>query len=199
MSYDLRLHRVHRCSHRVGSKSNDVVSAEHSMQIDHCRHSSANRTYFDVYIGMLTCILYPQSLCRYFVWIMTNQSKRCVEFVLEGVPTQDMLVQMERAADATEVERFAESIDDRQHDRSQSTSQLQSLDDLKLLARRLSSSPNEHAFRSIVHRLLIGEQLIVVAESTSLVERILFAFANLLPHGCVRMTTYSDEYLYLYR
>ncbi len=36
-----------------------------------------------------------------------NQSKRCVEYALEGLPTQDMLVQMERAADATEVERFA--------------------------------------------------------------------------------------------
>ncbi len=95
-----------------------------------------------------------------------------------------------------------ESEDGDHQQQSPTVTHLQPLDDLKLLARRLSAPPNAH-FRSIVHRLIIGEQLIVVGDveppALSLVARVLSAFSYLLPAGCVRMTALSDEYLHLYQ
>ena len=45
---------------------------------------------------------------RQFVWILRTQNNRCVELVMEGHPSQDILVAMEQAADEADEQSIRE-------------------------------------------------------------------------------------------
>uniref|UniRef100_A0A914X0C7 Folliculin n=1 Tax=Plectus sambesii TaxID=2011161 RepID=A0A914X0C7_9BILA len=151
-------------------------------------------------------------LHRYFVWIMKMQSLRFVEVLLEGCPTQDMLVEMERSAENPEVPEIDDFlISDQLHDCPVWMSypsddeaneegevvpaHLQAVADFKAISRGLSRED----FTSIVRQIVTGEQLVVVSNRSPLSRRILLAFAVLLPRGCVRLVSHGAFYLELYR
>ena len=62
-----------------------------------------HRYVSSVSVARLVLLFYRQ-----FVWILRTQNNRCVELVMEGHPSQDILVAMEQAADEADEQSIRE-------------------------------------------------------------------------------------------
>ncbi|CAD5215893.1 unnamed protein product [Bursaphelenchus xylophilus] len=129
-------------------------------------------------------------LHRQMLFLLRTQTALLRDTVLEGVPTQDMLVSMERdyhPLDETDVITSFSS--------QQTICHIQTL---KYLSRRLADM-NMNFLMSLIWCLVVGDQLIVKSDDHLARKLFLFAFAHLLPMGCVKITSNSNVYVDYYK
>ena len=104
-----------------------------------------------------------QIACRNFVWILKSQTLRCVELIMEGHPSQDVLVERELQQDDAdgEVTKTPHSNEWFIHDEEdEATADTTSVDTSAADASRgeCLSTPAQHSLRSHGHLLRAVEQ-----------------------------------------
>ncbi|CAD6198614.1 unnamed protein product [Caenorhabditis auriculariae] len=125
------------------------------------------------------------TLHRQMMWTLRSPILSCHDQVMEGVPTQDMLVMMELdAASIVELEL---------HHPNQHEVSMQQLSNLKQIARKLCDE-NEIDLDLLIKQVVTGNQVIVESADPSLCRQFLLAVSNLLPIGCLKLSTYKEYY-----
>ncbi|EYC01604.1 hypothetical protein Y032_0105g3649 [Ancylostoma ceylanicum] len=119
------------------------------------------------------------------MWTLRTEILRYCDQVLEGVPTQDMLVMMEmEPADIMELDLAQPN----QHEVT-----LQQLANLKLAAKLLHDE-SEADLDLVIKQIITGGQLVVESPDRLLAKQLILALSNLLPIGCLKVLTYNDTY-----
>ncbi|XP_014350058.1 folliculin isoform X2 [Latimeria chalumnae] len=157
-----------------------------------------------------------------FAWLLKACGSRLTEKLLEGAPTEDTLVQMEKLAD---LEEESESWNDPEREDTKSCVRLDSVE-----GRELSKCPTDasllldgtwnvatlrsavfrslrhmrqvlgvSAFRMLAWHVLIGNQVIWRGQNKDLIQSAFDVLKAMLPVGCVRIIPYSDQYEETYR
>ncbi|KAI6196921.1 Folliculin [Aphelenchoides besseyi] len=129
------------------------------------------------------------TLHRQMLYLLRTQSQMLQDNVLEGIPSQDMLVSMERDPESLEESELITSMateSTRFHIRN-----------LQRLAWRLSSM-DERLLAGLIWTVVLGDQIVVKSTCPAACKSFLFALAHLLPVGCVRIlpnsSVYTDQY-----
>ncbi|VDP29518.1 unnamed protein product [Soboliphyme baturini] len=157
-------------------------------------------------------------LNRCFVWLLRKQNERCVETLLEGLPCEDQVVEME-SQNSVEPTNSASSFTRSEVNGSFSECCLDGLTSvtdgsgsgggpkanipedcsypLKML-RRVFGCLGADEFKSLLFHLLIGNQVIVKSDSERVTKLCLDGLSFLLPRGCCRTVYYSKRYLELW-
>lgn len=125
------------------------------------------------------------TLHRQMMWTLRSPILSCHDQVMEGVPTQDMMVLME-LDDAAIVELEL-------HHPNQHAVSMQQLSNLKLIARMLMDE-SERDLELLIKHVVTGGQLVIESSDRSLSRQALLAVSNLLPIGCIKLATYKDVY-----
>lgn len=124
-------------------------------------------------------------LHRRMMWTLRTEILRYCDQVLEGVPTQDMLVMMEmEPADIVELDLAHPN----QHEVT-----LQQLANLKLIAKMLHDE-NEADLDLVIKQVITGGQIVVESPDRALAKQLNLALSNLLPIGCLKVLIYSETY-----
>ncbi|KAK5966666.1 Folliculin [Trichostrongylus colubriformis] len=119
------------------------------------------------------------------MWTLRTEILRYCDQVLEGVPTQDMLVMMEmEPTDILELDLAQPN----QHEVT-----LQQLANLKLAAKMLYDE-NETDLDLVIKQVITGGQLVVESPDRNLAKQLILALSNLLPIGCLKVLIYSETY-----
>ncbi|KAJ1365565.1 hypothetical protein KIN20_025936 [Parelaphostrongylus tenuis] len=122
---------------------------------------------------------------KQMMWTLRTEILRYCDQVLEGVPTQDMLVMMEmEPADIME-------LDLAQPNHHEVT--LQQLANLKLVAKMLRDK-NEADLDLVIKQVITGGQIVVESPDRILAKHLILALSNLLPIGCLKVSIYSETY-----
>ncbi|VDK43568.1 unnamed protein product [Anisakis simplex] len=163
-------------------------------------------------------------LHKQMTYVLRTQARLCTESVLEGVPTQDALVQfeLERSFDygAAAIGDGGEVLnlnDDQMavdnvncycsFTNSNSTpindygiDPLEQVDYLQSISQKIHALGKHfpNALDIILKQLVTGGQLVVQCDDRCLARQVLTAFAYLLPIGCVHIT-YSESYEHVFR
>lgn len=140
-----------------------------------------------------------------FVWILKACSNRITETLLEGPPTEDSIIDMEKQeeteegfiklfskpanevgdGDTTPLAEEREITDDDIH-----PSELDNIHNLRLLLKVLGESN----FHLLTHHVVIGNQVIIRGSYQKVIKLILHALMMLVPRGCCRSIFHSNEY-----
>ncbi|XP_005523103.1 PREDICTED: folliculin isoform X1 [Pseudopodoces humilis] len=156
-----------------------------------------------------------------FAWLLKACGSRLTEKLLEGAPTEDTLVQMEKLADLKEE---SEGWDGSEEEKppsqpdvgegqeltksSPETSLMPDCNSWNVAHRRLSVFRSlrhmrqvlgASAFRMLAWHVLMGNQVIWKARDMDLVQSAFDVLRTMLPIGCVRIIPYSDQYEEAYR
>ncbi|XP_015498844.1 folliculin isoform X1 [Parus major] len=156
-----------------------------------------------------------------FAWLLKACGSRLTEKLLEGAPTEDTLVQMEKLADLKEE---SEGWDGSEEEKPSSqpdvgegqelsksspeTSLMPDCNSWNVAHRRLSVFRSlrhmrqvlgASAFRMLAWHVLMGNQVIWKARDMDLVQSAFDVLRTMLPIGCVRIIPYSDQYEEAYR
>ncbi|OPJ87379.1 folliculin [Patagioenas fasciata monilis] len=157
-----------------------------------------------------------------FAWLLKACGSRLTEKLLEGAPTEDTLVQMEKLADLKEESEGWDGSEEEQKPSSQpdvvegqelskcspETSLMPDCNSWNVAHRRLSVFRSlrhmrqvlgASAFRMLAWHVLMGNQVIWKARDTDLVQSAFDVLRTMLPVGCVRIIPYSDQYEEAYR
>ncbi|VDK63656.1 unnamed protein product [Onchocerca ochengi] len=130
-------------------------------------------------------------LHMFMVCILRTQSRLCKEYLLEGVPTQDMLVMKEREL---KIDNGANAYD-------MSCSRcLDCFETLRKIAHMLENLPKingQSVLEIVLTQLVTGGQIVLRCHNEALAKRFLLALSNLLPLGCVRIL-YAEEYRHVF-
>uniref|UniRef100_A0A6I8SRT1 Folliculin n=1 Tax=Xenopus tropicalis TaxID=8364 RepID=A0A6I8SRT1_XENTR len=157
-----------------------------------------------------------------FAWLLKACGCRLTEKLLEGAPTEDTLVQMEKQADLEE-ECAAREVADGEEGRPRLQPEL-------MEGRELSKCPTESsvlsdcswnmvqrrmgvfrslrhmrqvlgasAFRMLAWHVLMGNQVIWKGQDQELIQSAFDVLQAMLPVGCVRVIPYSEKYEDAYR
>ncbi|NXU05988.1 FLCN protein, partial [Buphagus erythrorhynchus] len=147
---------------------------------------------------------------------------RLTEKLLEGAPTEDTLVQMEKLADLKEESEGWDGSEEEEKPSSQpdvvegqelsksspETSLMPDCNSWNVAHRRLSVFRSlrhmrqvlgASAFRMLAWHVLMGNQVIWKAQDMDLVQSAFDVLRTMLPIGCVRIIPYSDQYEEAYR
>uniref|UniRef100_A0A915BDN5 Folliculin n=1 Tax=Parascaris univalens TaxID=6257 RepID=A0A915BDN5_PARUN len=132
-------------------------------------------------------------LHKQMTYVLRTQARLCTESVLEGVPTQDALVQLE-------MERsFDEEMGSELSATDWGIDALQQIVALQFVARRLYHLEQQPlALEALLRQLVTGGQVLVKCDDSSFARQFLIAFAYLLPIGCVHLT-YSQRYEHVFK
>ncbi|CAJ0577994.1 unnamed protein product, partial [Mesorhabditis spiculigera] len=125
-------------------------------------------------------------LHRHMMWTLRSQAIRMGDVILEGVPTQDMLIMMEM--DDTEIEEL-----DLDAPNSHDLTLLQ-LQNLKTIALLLSRDGSTADLDMLLKHIVTGGQVIAESTSRPLCRQFLLSLTNLLPLGCAKMCGWSDTH-----
>ncbi|XP_041363067.1 folliculin-like [Gigantopelta aegis] len=139
-----------------------------------------------------------------FVWILKSCSNRISETLLEGPPTEDSIIDMEKQEETEDgfIKVYTRKLGDgdTQHlsgDESDSSIDMGvgdvSVPGIKNI-RHLWKVLGHNQFHTLAHHAVIGNQIIVTGSPKSLVKSILIALKCLLPKGCCRTICYSSKY-----
>ncbi|XP_052068682.1 folliculin-like [Mytilus californianus] len=140
-----------------------------------------------------------------FVWILKACSNRITETLLEGPPTEDSIIDMEKQeeteegfiklfskpanevgdGDTTPLAEEREITDEDIH-----PSELDNIHNLRLLLKVLGESN----FHLLTHHVVIGNQVIIRGSYQKTIKLILHALMMLVPRGCCRSIFHSNEY-----
>ncbi|XP_077172639.1 folliculin [Paroedura picta] len=158
-----------------------------------------------------------------FAWLLKACGSRLTEKLLEGAPTEDTLVQMEKLAD---LEEESEGWDNSEEEDGKPASRANPGEGRELVKSPTDSSlvldcgswnggvRNQPVFRSLRHlrqvlgvsafhmlawHVLMGNQVIWKARDPDLVQSAFNVLRTMLPVGCVRIIPYSDKYEEAYR
>ncbi|KFR16100.1 Folliculin [Opisthocomus hoazin] len=156
-----------------------------------------------------------------FAWLLKACGSRLTEKLLEGAPTEDTLVQMEKLADLKEE---SEGWDGSEEEKpapqpdvvegqelskcSPETPLMPDCNSWNVAHRRLSVFRSlrhmrqvlgASAFRMLAWHVLMGNQVIWKARDMDLVQSAFDVLRTMLPVGCVRIIPYSDQYEEAYR
>ncbi|NXY83486.1 FLCN protein, partial [Alcedo cyanopectus] len=157
-----------------------------------------------------------------FAWLLKACGSRLTEKLLEGAPTEDTLVQMEKLADLKEESEGWDGSEEEEKPSSQpdvvegqelskcspETSLLPDCNSWNVAHRRLSVFRSlrhmrqvlgASAFRMLAWHVLMGNQVIWKAREMDLVQSAFDILRTMLPVGCVRIIPYSDQYEEAYR
>ncbi|CDW54437.1 Folliculin domain containing protein [Trichuris trichiura] len=164
-----------------------------------------------------------RKLNRAFVWILRAQMEQCVEVILEGLPDQDHLIELETRHMERGFVRYLESdydsfapyraevhlgdiftgvvafpsVDNNNKGGDNSIEPFCTLSVVHLT--HIARSLNKSSFRLLLYHLLVGNQTVVRSSDSDLVKMALDALKLLLPRGCVRQVNFSLEYLECWR
>ncbi|CAD5211544.1 unnamed protein product [Bursaphelenchus okinawaensis] len=204
-NYDYFLNGFAAIITRLQNRAVSVFTMEQDSGGDVALATAVNR------IGFLPTTFFPKKFCldtsrslttivgnneiynvlhRQMLYLLRTQTSLLRDTVLEGVPTQDMLVAMERdyhPLDETDVITSFSSEQTVNHIRT-----------LRYLSRRLADMDKEF-LTHLIWCLVVGDQLIVRSEDNLTKKLFLFAFAHLLPMGCVKITSNSSVYVDSYK
>ncbi|XP_067672296.1 folliculin-like [Haliotis asinina] len=141
-----------------------------------------------------------------FIWILKACGNRMTETLLEGPPTEDSIIDMEKQEETEEgfIKLYSRKISENQPEQVASEdegcidsdveqeymSKAPFIKDLRLFRKALGNSK----FHTLAHHVLIGNQVIISGAEKSQVKAILAALKMLLPKGCCRAITYSNTY-----
>uniref|UniRef100_A0A5F9C1K3 Folliculin n=1 Tax=Oryctolagus cuniculus TaxID=9986 RepID=A0A5F9C1K3_RABIT len=157
-----------------------------------------------------------------FAWLLKACGSRLTEKLLEGAPTEDTLVQMEKLAD---LEEESESWDNSETEEEEKAPVLpggadgreltKCPTDSSLLSDRGSWQPRKptgfkslrhmrqvlgaQSFRMLAWHVLMGNQVIWKSRDVDLVHSAFEVLRTMLPVGCVRIIPYSSQYEEAYR
>ncbi|CAG5126782.1 unnamed protein product [Candidula unifasciata] len=134
-----------------------------------------------------------QMLHMAFLWILKACGSRITETLLEGPPTEDTIIDMEKQEETEEgfIKIFTRKIDEDDLDSENADDPLcPVIKNLRQLRKVLGSSQ----FLTLAHHVVVGNQVIVVGRQCRLVKSILDALKILLPKGCCRVIAYSKSY-----
>ncbi|NWQ81456.1 FLCN protein, partial [Columbina picui] len=157
-----------------------------------------------------------------FAWLLKACGSRLTEKLLEGAPTEDTLVQMEKLADLKEESEGWDGSEEEEKPSSQpdvvegqelskcspETSLMPDCNNWNVAHRRLSVFRSlrhmrqvlgASAFRMLAWHVLMGNQVIWKARDSDLVQSAFDVLRTMLPVGCVRIIPYSDQYEEAYR
>ncbi|NWS13086.1 FLCN protein, partial [Pachyramphus minor] len=157
-----------------------------------------------------------------FAWLLKACGSRLTEKLLEGAPTEDTLVQMEKLADLKEESEGWDGSEEEEKPSSQpevvegqelskcspETSLMPDCNSWNVAHRRLSVFRSlrhmrqvlgASAFRMLAWHVLMGNQVIWKARDVDLVQSAFDVLRTMLPIGCVRIIPYSDQYEEAYR
>ncbi|XP_030085730.1 folliculin [Serinus canaria] len=157
-----------------------------------------------------------------FAWLLKACGSRLTEKLLEGAPTEDTLVQMEKLADLKEESEGWDGSEEEEKTSSQpdvvegqelsksspETSLMPDCNSWNVAHRRLSVFRSlrhmrqvlgASAFRMLAWHVLMGNQVIWKAQDMDLVQSAFDVLRTMLPIGCVRIIPYSDQYEEAYR
>ncbi|XP_056359828.1 folliculin [Oenanthe melanoleuca] len=157
-----------------------------------------------------------------FAWLLKACGSRLTEKLLEGAPTEDTLVQMEKLADLKEESEGWDGSEEEEKPSSQpdvvegqelsksspETSLMPDCNSWNVAHRRLSVFRSlrhmrqvlgASAFRMLAWHVLMGNQVIWKAQDMDLVQSAFDVLRTMLPVGCVRIIPYSDQYEEAYR
>ncbi|XP_023591323.1 folliculin isoform X2 [Trichechus manatus latirostris] len=156
-----------------------------------------------------------------FAWLLKACGSRLTEKLLEGAPTEDTLVQMEKLAD---LEEESESWDNTEAEEektlvfpegAEGQEQIKCPTDLSSLSDCGSWQPRKlpvfkslrhmrqvlgaPSFRMLAWHVLMGNQVIWKSRDIDLVQSAFEVLRTMLPVGCVRIIPYSNQYEEAYR
>ncbi|NXY63238.1 FLCN protein, partial [Callaeas wilsoni] len=157
-----------------------------------------------------------------FAWLLKACGSRLTEKLLEGAPTEDTLVQMEKLADLKEESEGWDGSEEEEKPSSPpdvvegqelsksspETSLMPDCNSWNVAHRRLSVFRSlrhmrqvlgASAFRMLAWHVLMGNQVIWKARDMDLVQSAFDVLRTMLPIGCVRIIPYSDQYEEAYR
>ncbi|XP_005487493.2 folliculin [Zonotrichia albicollis] len=157
-----------------------------------------------------------------FAWLLKACGSRLTEKLLEGAPTEDTLVQMEKLADLKEESEGWDGSEEEEKPSSQpdvvegqelsksspETSLVPDCSSWNVAHRRLSVFRSlrhmrqvlgASAFRMLAWHVLMGNQVIWKAQDVDLVQSAFDVLRTMLPIGCVRIIPYSEQYEEAYR
>ncbi|XP_041257767.1 folliculin [Onychostruthus taczanowskii] len=157
-----------------------------------------------------------------FTWLLKACGSRLTEKLLEGAPTEDTLVQMEKLADLKEESEGWDGSEEEEKPSSQpdvvegqelsksspETSLMPDCNSWNVAHRRLSVFRSlrhmrqvlgASAFRMLAWHVLMGNQVIWKAQDVDLVQSAFDVLRTMLPIGCVRIIPYSEQYEEAYR
>ncbi|NXD10693.1 FLCN protein, partial [Nothocercus nigrocapillus] len=157
-----------------------------------------------------------------FAWLLKACGSRLTEKLLEGAPTEDTLVQMEKLADLKEESEGWDGSEEEEKPSAQTdvvegqevskcppeTSLMSDCNSWNVAHRRLSVFRSlrhmrqvlgASAFRMLAWHVLMGNQVIWKARDMDLVQSAFEVLRTMLPVGCVRIIPYSDQYEEAYR
>ncbi|PAV82626.1 hypothetical protein WR25_26708 [Diploscapter pachys] len=125
-------------------------------------------------------------LHKQMMWTLRAQSIRYRDRVLEGIPSQNMLVLME-------MERSRIIQLQLQHP-SQKQITLGHLANLKTIALLVQQQLGEAVLDLLLRHIVTGEQIIAVCPHERMAHRFLFALSQLLPLGCVKILSWKEQF-----
>ncbi|KAI1720081.1 vesicle coat protein involved in golgi to plasma membrane transport domain-containing protein [Ditylenchus destructor] len=127
-------------------------------------------------------------LHRQMLYLLRTQTTLDRDTVLEGVPTQDMLVIMEMERSNLEENDLVTSLD------SQQT--LFHLYNLRHIVERFNEM-DHHLMTMLIWQVVIGGQVSFIF--STLIDQYLLALGNLLPVGCIRIASNALKYIHSYK
>ncbi|XP_029433299.1 folliculin [Rhinatrema bivittatum] len=157
-----------------------------------------------------------------FAWLLKACGSRLTEKLLEGAPTEDTLVQMEKLAELEEESEAWEGSEGEEGNPCPQTAAGEGRELTKcptgasLLSecswnvpphrlpvfrslRHMRQVLGASAFRMLAWHVLIGNQVIWRGHDRELIQSALDVLQTMLPVGCVRTIPYSDQYEETYR
>ncbi|CAH1273163.1 folliculin-like isoform X3 [Branchiostoma lanceolatum] len=150
-------------------------------------------------------------LHQWFVWVLKAGGNRMTEKLLEGPPTEDVLIDMEKQEETEEGFIKINTKPMPSTDQPTATEELRqtsppetgeagaegdtdSTAPVFTSLRHFRQVIGSQGFHSIAHHILIGNQIIIRGEKRATIESIINVLKSLLPMGCCRMVPYSATY-----
>ncbi|XP_060071477.1 folliculin-like [Ylistrum balloti] len=138
-----------------------------------------------------------------FVWILKACGNRITESLLEGPPTEDSIIDMEKQEETeegfiklfkksdTEEDEEEEKVTEKEEEEEQEeSSSVSAVQNIRYLLRSLGAKK----FHILAHHAVIGNQVIVRGALKSAVKSVLSALKCIVPKGCCRVVSYSQDY-----
>eukprot|EP00058_Branchiostoma_floridae_P010238 XP_002595726.1 hypothetical protein BRAFLDRAFT_113576 [Branchiostoma floridae] len=138
-------------------------------------------------------------LHQWFVWVLKAGGNRMTEKLLEGPPTEDVLIDMEKQ-EGRKLWQNINTTEDLQQTSPPETEEAGAEGDADSTApvftslRHFRQIIGSQGFHSIAHHILIGNQIIIRGEKRVTMESIINVLKSLLPMGCCRIVPYSATY-----
>ncbi|CCM09388.1 Folliculin [Caenorhabditis elegans] len=126
-------------------------------------------------------------LHRHMMWTLRSPTLACLDQVMEGKPTQDMMVLLElEESQIVELEL--------RHPNQHLVSMAQ-LANLKIIATQLNTCSEPGDLDLLIRHIVTGGQVVVESREKEYCRQFLLAISNLLPIGCIKLATYKEQYL----